>query len=157
MLKIDGKEYKVFAVFPTIKNSFSIKEGGNAGTAQNGREIRDILGTAYSYSMDVSPNPNFPEDFDALFELLSEPVNSHTIEMPYGQGTITFEAAISEGERTYRGMSGGYERWAEMSVTFRPITPQKSASGQSSGETVLVEKILNSAGGYTAYIGGVTQ
>ena len=156
MLKIDGKEYKVFAVFPTIKNSFSIKEGGNAGTAQNGREIRDILGTAYSYSMDISPNPNFPEDFDELFHVLSAPVNSHTIEMPYGQGTITFEAAISEGERTYRGKSGGFERWAGMSLTFRPLTPQRPASGSSATETIATTRILNSAGGYTVCIGGVT-
>ena len=155
MLKIDGKEYKVFAVFPTIKNSFSIKEGGNAGTAQNGREIRDILGTAYSYSMDISPNPNFPEDFDELFHVLSAPVNSHVVEMPYGQGTITFAAAISEGERTYRGKSGGFERWAEMSVTFRPLTPQRPASGSSAAETATTTKVPNAAG-YTVYIGGVT-
>lgn len=125
MLKVDGIEYKVHVVYPTMVNGFEIREGGNAGTAQNGREIRDIIGTAYTYEMQIEPNPLFPTDFDALFHALSAPVPSHSVALPYGQDTLEFEAAVSEGERTWYGKSNGVQRWRGLKVKFRPITPQR--------------------------------
>lgn len=127
MLKIDNVEYKVHVIFPTLVNSFEIREGDNSGYSQNGREIRDILGTAYSYEMDVEPNPLFPADFDALFNALSAPVPSHSVTLPFGQDTLQFDAAITEGERTYRGESAGFHRWSGLRIKFRPITPQRTS------------------------------
>lgn len=127
MLRIDNVEYKVHIIYPTLVNSFEIREGDNSGTAQNGREIRDIIGTAYSYEMDVEPNPLFPADFDALYHTLSSPVASHSVSLPYGQETLDFDAAITEGERTYRGESGGFKRWSGLRIKFRPITPQRTS------------------------------
>lgn len=126
MLTIDNTEYRVHVVYPSLVNSFEIREGDNAGAAQNGREIRDIIGTAYSYEMQIEPNPLFPADFDALFEALSAPVTSHKIKLPYGQGLTEFEMAVSEGERTWYGKSAGYERWRGMKIKFRPIKPQRT-------------------------------
>lgn len=126
MLTIDGKEYKVHVIRPSLKNSFTIMEGDNAGIAQSGREIRDIIGTAYSYQLEVEPNPLYPEDFDALFEALSAPVESHLVSLPYGQSSLEFYAAVSEGERTWYGKSLGFERWKHMSISFRPIAPQRT-------------------------------
>lgn len=126
MLIIDNKTYRVNVVYPTLINSFEIREGDNNGYSQNGREIRDIIGTAYSYEMEIQPNSLFPEDFDALFEVLSAPVESHSVTLPYGQSTLSFDFAISSGERTWYGQSGGIERWKNLKVSFRPISPQRS-------------------------------
>lgn len=126
MLNIDGKDYKVFVKFPTIVNSFEIREGDNSAFAQNGREIRDIIGTAYNYEMEIEPNEVFPEDYDELFDALSAPVASHRVSLPFGQSTLEFDAAISEGERTYHGKSGGFHRWKGLKVKFRPINLQRT-------------------------------
>lgn len=125
-LTVDGLTYRVRVLFPTLENSFEIREGENAGYAQNGREIRDIIGTAYSYSMEVEPNPLFPEDYDALFDVLSAPVPSHRVSLPYGQSTIEFDAAVSDGRRLWHGRSAGFQRWKGMEISFRPITPQRA-------------------------------
>ena len=125
-LTVDSKIYKVRVTFPSMVNRFEIREGENAGFAQNGREIRDIIGTAYSYSMEVEPNPLFPEDFDALYDVLSAPVPSHRVALPYGQTVLEFDAAISDGERTWHGYTAGYNRWKGMEVSFRPIVPQRT-------------------------------
>lgn len=125
-LTVDGRTYKVRVVFPTMDNEFEIVEGNNAGRAQNGREIRDIIGTAYSYTMEVEPNPLFPEDYDALFDVLSAPVESHRVSLPYGQGELEFDAAISGGKRTWHGCTAGFQRWKGMEVAFRPISPQRT-------------------------------
>lgn len=125
-LTVDGVTYKVRVRFGTLDNEFEIREGDNAGYAQNGREIRDIIGTAYSYSMEVEPNPLFPQDYDALFHVLSAPVPSHRVALPYGQDTMEFDAAISDGRRTWYGRTAGFERWKGMEIHFRPIAPQRT-------------------------------
>lgn len=125
-LTVDGRTYKVRVVFPTMDNEFEIVEGPLATKAQSGRQIRDILGTAYSYSMLVEPNPLFPLDFDDLYHALSAPVESHRVSLPYGQGELEFDAAIRGGKRTWHGKTAGYNRWKSMEVTFKPIKPQRT-------------------------------
>lgn len=124
-LTIDGKEYRVYVIYPSLVNSFEIREGDNSGTAQSGQEIRDIIGTAYIYDLQIEPNPKYPEDFDAVFDVLSAPVASHLVSMPYGQGSIEFRAAISSGSRTWYGKEAGYQRWKNMSINYRPLSLQR--------------------------------
>ena len=125
-LTIDGKDYRVHVIYPSLVNSFEIMEGPYSGTAQSGREIRDIIGTSYPYELQCQPDARYPEDFDALFDVLSAPVESHRVKLPYGQSTIEFDAAISSGSRTWHGKVAGYQRWKDMSITFRPIAPQRT-------------------------------
>lgn len=124
-INVDGTEYRVQIIYPTLTNEFSIIEGPNSGTAQTGREIRDIIGTKYNYALNIEPDKRYPEDFDALFEALSAPVESHRITMPYSQGTISFDAAISDGNRTWYGRKAGYQRWGNMQIRFRALKPQR--------------------------------
>lgn len=125
-LSVDGTRYRVHVIYPSLVNSFEIVEGPYSGTAQSGRQIRDIIGTAYPYELRCEPDARYPEDFDALFEVLSAPVESHRVVLPYGQGTIEFDAAISSGSRTWHGKVAGYERWKDMSVEFIPLAPQRT-------------------------------
>ena len=125
-INLDGKDYRVHVIFPSIVNSFEIREGPNSGAAQSGREIRDIIGTAYLYELQAEPDFEHPEDFDALFDALSAPVASHRVVLPFGQESIEFDAAVSSGKRTYHGYSAGYHRWKGLSISFRPIAPQRT-------------------------------
>jgi len=125
-LTVDDVSYRVHVIFPTLVNSFEIMEGPNSGTAQTGREIRDIIGTRYDYEMDVEPDARYPQDFDALFEVLSAPVESHRVNLPYGQSELSFDAAVSEGSRTWHGFTAGYERWKGLKIKFRALKPQRA-------------------------------
>lgn len=124
MIKIDGVEYRVHVLHPSLRNSFTIVEDGASGTAINGRMIRSILGTSYSYRLEFKPQRRYPEDFDALWLALSEPVEYHRVELPFGQGTLSFEAAVTGGERTWQGKSGGFQRWDGLSIDFVAMQPQ---------------------------------
>lgn len=125
MLTVDNTLFHVHVTYPSLVNSFEIREGDNSGFSQNGREIRDIIGTAYSYELKIEPNPLFPADFDALWDVFSAPVASHTVSLPFGQSMKDFDMAVSDGERTYYGKSGGFHRWKGMTIKFRPIKPQR--------------------------------
>lgn len=124
-LNMDGTTYRVRIVYDTLIRSFELLEGVNAGEMLSGRHERDLLGTGYTYQMQVEPDPRYPTDYDAFFEAISAPVDSHTIIMPYGQSTITYEAMVESGQDTYRGIVSGRTRWRGLTVQYRYIEPQR--------------------------------
>ncbi len=124
-IKLDGTEYDVRVVYDTLLRSFAIREGANAGTALSGRRIFDLIGTDYAFSMQVEPNPANPTDYDSFFDAISAPVETHTVELPYGQSTISFECYIQAGGDAYHGILGA-KRWRGLSVTFTPVEPQRT-------------------------------
>lgn len=124
-LNMDGTTYRVRIVYDTLVRSFELLEGVNAGEMLSGRHERDLLGTGYTYQMQVEPDPLYPTDYDAFFEAISAPVDSHTIIMPYGQTNITYEAMVESGQDTYRGIVGGRTKWRGLTVQYRYIEPQR--------------------------------
>lgn len=124
-LVMDNVEYRVKIVFGSLTRSFRIIEGRNSGTAITARQIRDILGTGYSYTMNVEPDPRYPRDYDAFYDAITAPVDSHIVRMPYGQSEIEFKALVETGEDIMGATIGGAVRWNGLRVTFKPIKPQK--------------------------------
>ena len=123
---MDGVTYRLRVVYDSLIRAFELMEGVNAGEMISGRHERDLLGTGYTYQMQVEPDPRYPTDYDAFFHAISAPVDSHTIVMPYGQTTITYEAMIESGQDTYQGMVAGRARWRGLTVQYRYIEPQRT-------------------------------
>lgn len=122
---IDSVCYRVRVVFESLKRSFSIVEGPNGGTSITARTIRDIVGTAYGFEMDVEPDPRYREDYDAFYEAISAPVESHMVELPYGNDTLKSEAMIVSGEDVFGGKMGGRNIWKNLRLQIQPILPQR--------------------------------
>lgn len=126
-ITMDGKKYRVRLVYDTMLRSFSLESGGNEGYMLSRRHERDLIGTGYSYEMGVEPDKRWPEDYDAFWEAISAPVDSHEITLPYGQSTITFQAEVQSGEDRYQGRLAGKTRWSGLTVRYAPIEPQRQA------------------------------
>lgn len=125
-IEVDEITYRVLVEYDSLKRSFELLEGNNTGTAISGRSIRDVIGTTYKYEMTVRADPKYPTDYDSFFYKISEPVDYHTVTLPFGQSTLTFEAKILDGSDTYKGYYNGYRRWDEMSLTFEAMEPQRT-------------------------------
>ena len=122
---MDGVTYRVRVVYNTLVRAFELVEGPVSGDMLSARHERDLIGTKYTYEMGVEPDPRYHSDYDAFFEALSDPVNSHSITVPNGQGTLTYQAMIERGSDTYRGRLAGQRRWGGLVVTFKAISVQK--------------------------------
>lgn len=122
---VDGVEYRVKVIFPSHEVEFEILSGNNAGKSIDFTTIRDVGATAYSHKMEIEPDNRYPGDFDALFWVLSAPVDSHRVALPFLQGTQEFEAAISTGKIVDHNEQGDFRRWGGLSVTYTPIKPQR--------------------------------
>ena len=124
-ITIDGTEYNVRIKYETLRRAFEVAEGQNSGVSIDGTMIRDIIGTRYNYQIDVEPDPADPTDYDAFYQLISAPTASHEVMFPYGQETITFNAAIQSGSDVYFGNIGGSNRWGGLSIVFKAFEPQR--------------------------------
>jgi len=127
LFKVDGKAFSGIGV-ESLKRSFRIPDGKNAGDMLSGDYERDIIGTYYDYTLRISI-ADFPaNEYDVLYEILSAPVNSHIVEMPYGKNkTMTYEAMIETGEDELSVMNTDFSEWADLSVAFRAKKPQRLA------------------------------
>lgn len=123
---IDGVTYPHIYVL-SLKRSFSVLDGDNAGRVMTGDMVRDIIGTYYNYSLEIDSDESDPDEYDRLYEVLSAPVDSHTITVPYGQGTLTYKAYATNGEdnlvKCYEELNG----WNGLSVNFIAMSPKRRA------------------------------
>ena len=122
---MDGVTYRVRVVYNTLVRAFNLIEGPNADDMLSGRRERDLVGTKFTYTMEIEPDPRYQSDYDALYDKLSDPVASHTITVPYGQTSLTYGAMIESGSDTYKGEFAAQRRWGGLTVTFKAISVQK--------------------------------
>lgn len=90
---------------------------------------RDIIGTFYNYTLKIDPERSNPADYDTFYEIISSPTESHELEFPYGQETLSFSAYVTSGEDGLRinqkAPDGQKNRWSGLSVTFTAMEPQR--------------------------------
>lgn len=128
-IQMDGKTYRVRVVRDSMEESAQLSEGPNAGEMISGLRERDLVGTYYGHSMAVEPDPRYPQDYDQLFEDLAAPVPSHSVTMPHGQGTVTYQAMVSSVSRRPSGVLAGVRRWKGLTVAFESIRPVRVPGG----------------------------
>ena len=126
-LIVDGRSYNVHVVPDSVKRIAELLEGPLADDMLSGRRERDLKGTRIGYQLHIEPVWTDPTDYDALFDALSDPVDAHTLVLPYGQTTITFEAMVDRVEDTLIGKANGVNRWHGLILTITPQSPQKEA------------------------------
>ena len=128
-IQMDGKTYRVRVIFPSVEEDARLEDGITAGKMLSGRWERDLVGTYYDHALSVEPDPRYPQDYDQFFDDISAPVPSHTITMPHGQGTVTYEAMVYSVRRVSNGVIAGVRRWKGLQVYFQGIRPVRTPGG----------------------------
>lgn len=108
-----------------IKRSGQILDGQNAGRVLSGNMIRDIIGTYYNYSISIETQQLNVDEYDELYEAVTAPVDYHTLRVPYGQGTLTFRAYITNVDDVLETMADGVNRWGQLTLSFIAMAPQR--------------------------------
>lgn len=124
MITVDGIQFDIGIVKVTRKASLSQT---SLGTTLDLRKHYETKGTYYDYDVEFALNRMNVEAYDSLYEILTSPVEYHTVTMPYGQETITFIAnAKVASDNLVRNFSV-MKRWGGLKVTFEALEPQKEA------------------------------
>jgi len=122
-LTLDGVFYKLHV--SSLKRHFQVLDGENAERADAGNIIRDVIGTYYNYSMTIENAVDTRSDYDAFYEEISAPVESHILTVPYAQGTMTFEAYVTAGEDNLELMDEDGTDWNGLTVQFIACEPKR--------------------------------
>ena len=120
---MDGTEYPHIHVV-SLKRSFQILDGENAGRVMTGEMDRDVIGTYYNYSCEIDASGADREEYDRFYDAISAPVDSHAMVLPYGQQSISFNAYVTNGEDNLASMFGGND-WGNLSFNFIAMAPQR--------------------------------
>lgn len=124
MITIDNTTYNVGIIKITRQASQKLE---SLGTTLDLRKHYDIKGTYYDYEVELATKQMNVTDYDSLYEVLTTPQESHTVTMPYGQSTITFEARVSVTSDSLINKFALLRKWSSLKVTFEALTPQKEA------------------------------
>lgn len=123
LVSIDGDFYNVAVT--SVKRTHNITDGDNAGrsAAPDGVMIRDVIGTYMQYVVSFEQKGDDHADYAAMINALSQPVDFVTMELPYDQGLLEFDAYVSKVEDELQLNLDGVLRWGGCSVTFTAKAP----------------------------------
>lgn len=124
MITIDSTTFDVGIIRITRKASMKVD---SIGTTMDLCKHYDVQGTYFDYEVEIATSHMNVSDYDSLYELLTEPVESHTVTLPYGQSTLTFEARTTLANDRLISKFGGIKKWGTLKITFEALTPQKEA------------------------------
>lgn len=122
VIELDGKGYNLAVT--SIARGAKVETGNNDMEAKSGRKARDIKGTRYTYTLSIDSRLATPEEYDAFYEAITAPAESHVLKAPYGQTTLTFEAYVEDISDRLKAYTVP-RRWGDLSIKFTAIEPQR--------------------------------
>lgn len=123
IFKLDGRAFRVSIPSGGMQRQGRILDRDTASRTTAGTMKRDIIGTYYNYVIQIETKGLDVNEYDDLYEALSAPVDSHTLEVPYGQGLLVFEAYVSNVDDSLKLAGERFNLWAGLSVTFTAMSP----------------------------------
>lgn len=126
MFSIDSIEFDAAVV--SLKRSFQVLDGENAGRTLDGNMNRDVIGTFYNYSVEIDSSKLTQIQYDELYEIISSPDEFHTLVMPYGQTTYTFLAYITTGSDDLMYVRDNKNYWSNLSFNMIAKAPKRRPS-----------------------------
>jgi len=108
----------------SLQREASILSGDNAGMLRNGNMVRDVTGTIYNYNFEIGQKLSNVSAYDALYDVLTAPVSSYSISVPFGQGQLDFNAYIANVSDNITHM-GSKNIWNKLMFTANTIEPQR--------------------------------
>ncbi len=126
LFRIDGISYDVIIKRDGgLSREADIADGPLSKRSMAWRMRRDLAGTFYNYTLAFDTTYLNVAQYDALYDRLTAPVDSHKLVVPYAQGFIEYEAYITKVTDSLLSCIHGVRRWGNLAVTFTAVEPQR--------------------------------
>lgn len=121
---LDGIDYDVGV--SSLKRSFEVVDSDSSGRTMDWTMHRDVVGTFYNYNIKVFVQNGNYKDYNSFYEAISSPQVSHRLTVPYGNGSLTFDAYVTKGDdNLIRKSKDGKQLWDGLSINFIALEPQR--------------------------------
>ena len=94
-LELNGIVYDKLFIKTPITRQAIIKDTQNSGWNLKGDYRRDIVGTYYNFTLNISMLKSETEQYDNFYKAITEPREYHIINLPFGQGFKKFKVYIT--------------------------------------------------------------
>lgn len=123
VFSINGTEYDVN--ISKLERKGAVLDTDQTGRSKSGKMSREIIGTFYNYSMKIEKDLLSPQEYDKLYYTLTAPVDSHTLAVPYGQETLTFQAYVTKASDKLIKSNNHINVWSDLTIDFIAMQPAR--------------------------------
>lgn len=120
-IKIDGTTYRV--AITSLKRKADILDK-YAERTEDGILHREVIGTYHNYTLTIGVM-NDLDLYNALFDVLSEPVESHIVELPHDH--VAFEGYFSSVQDEIDRITEYGARYKGLNCNLVAISPRRTA------------------------------
>lgn len=139
MIIIDGVTYNAEWKSNSFEVTADIINGDESGRLQGSKSMYlDYIGTFFNTGGEIIRKKECTdEEWSNLFLALSNPINNHTVIVPFLQGCLQTEIYVSQVKSKLIDRKLGRNKWnTSYSVTFTAMDSQWLAGGSLQGYTV---------------------
>lgn len=122
LFSIDGVEFNIPLI--SLKRESSVLDK-YATRTEGGDLQREIIGVYYNYTL-TFPNLNLDrEEYDRLWQKITEPVEFHDFVVPSSSGTFAFTGYITTSGDELKRSRDGKHYWGGLSIKFIAKAPAR--------------------------------
>lgn len=114
MIIIDGHKWRVPC---DITRTAEVTPSEISGIMLDKTYFNDVIGTFLTYDVSLAVPPSMEHSYDALYEVLTDPVDGHRFVMPYGQGAIEITARVESVKDTLVYTASKRQYWKGIRFT----------------------------------------
>ena len=136
MIEIDGIVYNAEWKSNSFEITADIINGDESGRLQGTKAMYlDYIGTFFNSGGEIVRKIGCTdEEWDSLFLVLANPINNHTVRIPFLQGYLETEIYISQVKTKLANQKNSRNKWSNSySVTFTAMESQWLAGNEVYG------------------------
>ena len=123
MFTVDGVTWNVPCA---ITRKAEIKPSEISGLMLDGTYFNDVIGTFLSYTVSIAVPIGMLEEYQEIYEKITDPDDGHTFILPYNGGTVQITGRVEDVSDQYVRMSNGAVHWKGTTFTVIANHPTKS-------------------------------
>lgn len=123
MFTIDGLTWDIPC---KIERTAEITASDISGLMLDKSYFNDVLGTYMSYTVSMVVPLNMRDEYERIYEAITNPVDGHTLVLPYNNDTIEITARIANVSDVYVRLAGGRNYWKGIRFTAIANYPTKA-------------------------------
>lgn len=124
MIGVDGMTWQVPCA---IVRTAEVMPSDVSGYLLDKTYLNDVIATYMQYEVTMAVPPEMVDEYNELYEVLTQPVSGHQFVLPYGSDTIETEARV-ENVRDVYVLIGGRQYWKGVEFTVISNRPIKEGS-----------------------------
>lgn len=118
---IDGIEWEIPC---TVERTAEMTASEISGLLLDRTYFNDVIGTYMRYDLKIAVPFGYESEYNALYEIITQPVDGHSFVLPYGGGTVNVTGRVQDIKDVYVRLQDGIH-WKGISFSVIANHPTK--------------------------------